>query len=387
MQEWPFAADRHGARRPIAGAVSSAFGRTVETRWTGNRLSTEPADRGTAEEGVRMAYREAGLAPPRIVWHDGPVSLAASWASAPSCVGANASDAIIAAPYHQAVQRLKTHDDRCVTLLHDRFGHDRSCDISTAMCATVIEDAGAVCPSPLTWLRRLKSSLANGMWPSSFADSGSSQHELCWFGFITCLLEMLEQRKTTELAGLRLVAENAGWILPHSNVCWLADRPVGLSFDQWGRLHASSGPALRYRDGWSVYAWKGTRVPSWIIDEPQAITLPWIDAQIDPLVRRAMIDIITPARFVEVGGADCLASDAVGTLWARKWSYRGSIIDTWAAVEFPTGVGVRSFRCVPAHLRTPKEALAWLFGRPRSTGEQRRQLYLVHQESYPKHSS
>lgn len=356
MREGPFAADRYGAHRGMPDAVSDASGRVIEGRWRGNRLSTAPADRATAEEGVRMAYREVGLAPPCIVWHDGPISLATSWATASSCVGANASDAIIAAPYRQAVQRLAIHTDRCVTLLYDRFGHDCSCAVSAAICAAVSEDAGAVRQSLLTWLRRLRSSLANKRWPSGFVGSGRSQHELCWLGFTACLLEMLEPRATARLDGLRLIAENAGWILPHSRLCWLSDRPVDLSFDQGGRLHCSSGPALRYRDGWSVYAWKGTRVPSWIIDEPQRITLDWIDAQIDPLVRRAMIDIFTPERFVEAGGADRLASDATGTLWVRKWSHRGSVIDTWAAVELPTRGGVRSFRCVPAHLRTPRES-------------------------------
>lgn len=369
MQEGSFAADRYGARQGMAGAVSQAFGRTMEACWRGNRVSTAPADRSAAEEGVRMAYRAVGLAPPRIVWHDGPISLATSWASASSCVGANANAAIIVAPFRRAVGRLDTHNDRRVTFLRARFDHDSSCSASTAMCAAVIEDAGAVRPSLLTWLHRLRSSLANKRWPSGFADSGLSQHDLCRLGFTASLLEILEPRAMAKLRSLRLVAENAGWILPHLHVCWLSDRPIEVSFDQCGRLHSSSGPALRYRDGWSAYAWKGTRVPSWIIDEHQHITLDWIDAQIDPLVRHAMIDIFTPGRFVEASGADRLASDATGTLWFRKWSYRGAVIDTWAAIEFPIRGGVRSFRCVPAHLRTPREALAWLFAPPRSSGD------------------
>lgn len=356
MREVPVAADQYGASLGIVGAVSNSFGRVIEARWRGNCISTVPVARVSAEEGVRIAYREVGLASPRIVWHDGPVSLAASWASASSRVGANASDAVIAAPYRRAVQRLDASTDRCVTHLRDRFRHDRSCAVSAAMCAAVIEEAGAVRPSLLMWLHRLRSSLVERCWPSGFADSGSSQHELCWLGFTACLLEMLEPRAMAGLGGLRLIAENAGWILPHSHVCWLSDRPAGFSVDQTGRLHSSSGPALRYRDGWSVYAWKGIRVPSWVIDEPQRITLEWIDAQIDPFVRRAMIDIFTPERFVEAGGADCVASDATGTLWVRKWSHRGSVIDTWAAVEFTTPGGGRSFRCVPAFLRTPAEA-------------------------------
>ena len=245
------------------------------------------------------------------------------------------------------------------------IAHDRSCAASGAASAAILEDACAVRPSLLTSLHRLRSALANKRWPPGFADSGLGQHELCSLGFTVSLLEMLEARASTRLQGVRLVAENAGWIVPHRHVCWLSDRPVVLSFDQWGRLHSPSGPALRYRDDWSVYAWKGMRVPSWVIDQPQQITLRWIDAQIDPLVRAAMIDIFTPERFLEVGGADRLASDAAGTLWVRKWSYRGSVIDTWAAVEFRSpctgriGPPRRVYRRVPAYLRTPTEALAW----------------------------
>jgi hypothetical protein len=289
-----------------------------------------------------------------------------SWATASSSAGASAIDAVVATPCRQLARRVAMHADHRVATLRDRFSHDCSCAVSAAMRAAVIEDAGAARPSLLAWLHRAMASLANNRWPSGFADSGWSQHDLCWFGFTASVLEMLEPRAMAGLDGLRLIAGNAGWILPYSRVCWLSERPVELSFDQWGRLHASSGPALRYRDDWSVYAWKGVRVPAWIIDEPQRITLDWIDAQIDPLVRHAMIDIVTPERFVEARGADRLASDATGTLWLRKWSCRGAVIDTWAAVEFTAPGGARTFRCVPAHLQTPGEAFAWLFGPPRS---------------------
>ena len=41
--------------------------------WLAVGLSTEPADRAAAEEGVRLAYQRAGLTPPRmVVWLDSP---------------------------------------------------------------------------------------------------------------------------------------------------------------------------------------------------------------------------------------------------------------------------------------------------------------------------
>jgi hypothetical protein len=90
----------------------------------------------------------------------------------------------------------------------------------------------------------------------------------------------------------------------------------------------------------------------------------WIDAQIDPRVRRAMIDILTPERFIDVGGADHSATDERSTLWRRKWTYRGVVIDAWAAVEFasrlPNGSVKRIVQTVPAELRTLGQALRWL---------------------------
>ena len=52
-------------------------------RWAAAHLSCEPADRRTAEEGVRDAYASAGLAPPqRIVWCGGPLEIAEHLAAA-----------------------------------------------------------------------------------------------------------------------------------------------------------------------------------------------------------------------------------------------------------------------------------------------------------------
>jgi len=101
-----------------------------------------------------------------------------------------------------------------------------------------------------------------------------------------------------------------------------------------GWPHSSSRPAVRYPDGWSIHAWKGARVPAWVINAPQDITLDGIDTQIDPLVRNA---------------------GCYGSSLGRKWSYRGAVIDSWAVVEFPACGEVRSFRCILPHLRTLAE--------------------------------
>src|ERR1700739_154122 len=64
-------------------------------RWLAIRRSTEPADRGAAEDGLRLAYQAAGLKPPaRFVWCDSPIAL--SHRSAAVAAGADGAKGRIA---------------------------------------------------------------------------------------------------------------------------------------------------------------------------------------------------------------------------------------------------------------------------------------------------
>jgi hypothetical protein len=171
------------------------------------------------------------------------------------------------------------------------------------------------------------------------------------------------------LAGLCLIAENAGWMLPHKEICWLSDRPLVLKHDGRGRLHNPIGPSLNYcalhnPDGWSYYAWKGIEVPAWTIEHKDRITLEAIATERSMHVRRCMIEILSPARFVAMGGAIRLAEDETGVLWRAMWRFG----DAWAAVEVVNGTPEsdgshrRYYLQVPADLPTPRAAVAWSYG-------------------------
>jgi hypothetical protein len=170
------------------------------------------------------------------------------------------------------------------------------------------------------------------------------------------------------LRGLWKLARSAGWVVPHANVCWLAERPDILKTDARGRLHSTEGPALRYRDGWSEWVWKGVVVPRWAVEHPERISPAAIAAEIEGPVRRSLIDIMTPERFVARDPSICSSCDDTGTLWTKHWRYRNVIIDTWQAVEVvdgtpqPDGTPKRYFLTVPARMRTAREAVAWTYG-------------------------
>jgi hypothetical protein len=341
-------------------------------RWSAIRRSAEPADRDAAEEGVRLAYRAAGLAPPaRIVWCESPRALGERARAALQADGPNVKSAVVDRLRRQVAARVRSRTHTRVLALVDSMV-DPADALAASAAEMVIESAGREDEPllnlvrrsyPLSWSTALDVLLGR----QGFRYAAIGPHELSWLGTYEYLREMLDlQEETAPLGGLWLVAKSAGWLQPHRTTCWLAERPSCLRADARDQLHDASGPALRYPDGWSVWAWKGVEVPRWIIEQPDAITLEAIDAEANVQVRRCMIEMMTPARYVAFGGAARIAEDETGVLWRRTWF----ATDAWAAVEVinatPEADGTRRhfFLQVPAHMRTAREAVAWTYGLP-----------------------
>jgi hypothetical protein len=202
-----------------------------------------------------------------------------------------------------------------------------------------------------------------------FAEAAIGPHEFALLSPYRRLSGVAGFGELTEpLQGLWAIGKSAGWIVPHERVCWISERPSRIEADANGRLHSPDGPALKYRDGWEVCVWKDVEVPAWMIENPERIAVSEIDIAFDAAVRNAMIDIMTPERFIRSGGARQISKDETGTLWCKHWSYRGSIIGTWAAVEVVNGTAaadgshIHYFLRVPARMRSAREAVAWTYG-------------------------
>lgn len=323
-----------------------------------------PGDPAKAEAGVRIAYAAAGLGQPDIIWCDGPVALADAWARAVGrlSVGANVLQKVWAAPCRAAIARLDARAGADAERLHRRLIRDPWRIVSSAIESAVMEAIGDVRPPLLTWMSergRIRGILQMGRRPT-FEDCGVGPYDLHAASLLAGASEAMEGDAGGPLVGLRLIAENTGWLMPHVGACWLSRRADVVTTDAQFRLHGASGPALRYPDGWGLHAWKGNAVPRWIVEQPDRITLPWIDAQIDPKVRHAMIDIFTPQRFVAANGAQRAANDDLGVLWKRTWAHRGVVIDQWAAVELTGRPEV--FFTVPTDVATPHEGIARALG-------------------------
>ncbi|MGY8711943.1 hypothetical protein RAD16_39930 [Bradyrhizobium sp. 18BD] len=316
---------------------------------------------------MRLAYRAAGLEPPaRIVWCDGPQALAGLAVSRDD--GRNLRFQLVDRLRHQIISKIEARIHRKVLAAVDSAVNPADA-LVTAAAEAVIRNLPEQNLSVLGQLRRTGLSLAGVLQaltaPRSFSSCAAGSHDLSWLGAYDYLREVLDLHAETEpLRGLMQLATSVGWLLPHEHCCWLAERPNLLCADARDRLHHASGPALRYPDGWSIWAWRGVEVPRWIIEHQDRITLAAIDDQIDVQVRRCMIEIMTPERYVALGGATRVAEDETGILWRRNWL----AADAWAAVEVvnatpePDGARRHFFLQVPANLHTPREAVAWTYG-------------------------
>jgi hypothetical protein len=50
------------------------------------------------------------------------------------------------------------------------------------------------------------------------------------------------------------------WIFPFEGICIVCDRPSTVRWDSEGRIHADGNPAVRFDDGFEVWARHGVRL-------------------------------------------------------------------------------------------------------------------------------
>jgi hypothetical protein len=349
---------------PRLSAFQKAALASYGERWSALRRSTAPVDRDEAEAGVAIAYEAAGLAPPQaIVWGASPREIANLWVTAHDAGGENVRSLVVDLVRRKAEAAV----DRAIGVaVRTALAEEPRLSRVPAFCTSIEEAVARDCASIKPTLRkRLTAFLSLRRRPSLGFPAAS-------FGFqATSSLGVLEyfhdvcglRRQTSPLSGLWQVAKNAAWILPHERICWVSERPTNIRSDPNGRLHAADGPALSFGDGWSVHAWKGVLVPPWIIERPERINVRSIAANHDPQIRRCMIDILTPQRFIAEGGAYRVSQDETGILWRQRWRW-----EAWAAVEVvngtaePDGSHKHYFLQVPPTVRSAREAVAWTYG-------------------------
>lgn len=124
------------------------------------------------------------------------------------------------------------------------------------------------------------------------------------------------------------VALNSGWWWAFHEYAILTERPTAIHRDGQNRLHSATGPAIAYADGWGVYVWNGTRVPSWVVEDP---TIQKIMDETNVEVRRCGIESYGWERYIQDSGLTLLDEcDDPGNP-GRKLSLYNVPRQTWGA--------------------------------------------------------
>lgn len=126
-----------------------------------------------------------------------------------------------------------------------------------------------------------------------------------WLSYYEYLLKELNLECCEKLRPLMELAEVCGWWAPYEDYAIIQHRPTEINL-QDGVLHCDDGPAVLYRDGFSVWALEGVRVDEQIIMHPETQTIDQMRREENLEVKRLRIGRYGWTKYLEEVGAKVL---------------------------------------------------------------------------------
>ena len=260
-------------------------------------MSTAPMtndDRAACRAAVIGMYAAAGLPPPRVVF-------------VPSPFVARFAAGFAAAIWHRrkvAATRAATDDATRAATRDANLDHWYVVPADMAVIARGVGVGafGLMCAAS-AWR----------FWQGGNQWSG-------WDAFLSFFQEVvgLDLPQYEAYLHWRTLAERSGPRFVHREFCIISDRPEILTVDERDRPHAEAGPFCRWRDGSALYSVHGVRIPAWVIEDSQRLTIAAIDAEHNEEIRRVMIERYGWERYGADSGATIIDHDERwGTLKRR----------------------------------------------------------------------
>ncbi|MEU1528635.1 DUF6745 domain-containing protein [Streptomyces fagopyri] len=326
--------------------------------WRAVAAATGAADRAAAEEGIRLAYRSAGLTgPERVVWVRSPREAVQMLMGAPGPdgaaltgdeIGASVRPAVLSAPW--AAERDRVHRRLGP---QGWSGHWHATGAGLWESTRVLVDrirAGVV------------EQLAGGRAEETrvrllLLDAALGQHDAAW-------LSAFDTDRPGPLDGAAMVARAAGWWWPYERVAVVCERPTELHRDEAGRLDRADGPALGYEDGFELYAWRGMPVPGEFLGELAALDPKRIRDEENAELRRVMLEFYGYDRYLAESGAVPVHRDETGILWRLELLGDEDVVmvEVVNSTPEPDGTSRTYWLRVPPTTRTARAGVAWTFG-------------------------
>ena len=237
-------------------------------KWLQIGLDTSPCDRVAAGAAIGRAYEIAGLdVPPCVYWMKSPFGALMLYAFLRNAQSIKVEAQVRAQVWDQVEAQVWAQ-------VWDQVG----AQVGDQVWAQVWAQVNNFCFG------------AHGANWLSFLDFFAQE---CGLGFIQKVQPFMD------------IAINCGWWLPYKNVVIASEKPCEIHLRD-KRLHRDHGPAILYRDGYSVWALNGVRV-SQIVAETDAVSLSpsLLLSEKNAEVRREIVRKIGVDRvYTELGGKE-----------------------------------------------------------------------------------
>ncbi len=306
-------------------------------KWRKIGMSTEPADRPTAEWGVRWLYKTQQKLQPRIKWM---TSL-------------------------RALTTTVEKSESIIRISSEIFGFGPQNTVSR----NAFDALGRTLNSNISSFVKLEANRGTPFGESPYfidafsEESIASQFSAGIIGYYDYLTSVENTNKELgfEIYGLTNLVISAGYVYAHEDVCYICERPDFMLFDEDGRLHGDGVAALSYADGFSLWVWHGNLVGEQVIKREFS----WEDIQDQRNVeiRRSMIEIYGAEEFLTDADAEEIHTDGFGTLYRvdLQWDEPLVMVKVVNSTPEPDGSYKDYFLRVPPAMETAEQAVAWTF--------------------------
>jgi hypothetical protein len=296
--------------------------RDFRREWSRDGTCTAPADRPRAEGAIVRLYAALGVPPPRFIWCDSPMAAqrvlrvlarrqrsrrTAAWLSLPPALrealgytlpasrpGAWLGDALRGSrSWLQAALRTARKD-----WLEGALKGALPTYEERALLAVALEDPLWDSGSSRGLLEpAVRHALLGSLRASRISYRATplrGQTEADWIERLLFFRDVVgipcARPLSDHLDRWADLARSCLWWWPYREVCVVCERPAEIHSPDGRRLHHDTGPAVRFRDGWSIWAIDGVLVDEQIFLRPETQSLRQIRRERNVEVRRIRIE-------------------------------------------------------------------------------------------------
>lgn len=172
----------------------------------------------------------------------------------------------------------------------------------------------------------------------------------------------LELREHEAYAHWEQAAIHGGFRVMHEEFCLVSDFPETLRVDDQNRPHCENGPSHRWRDGWSLYHWHGTRIPAEWIEDRKSLTPTIALKETNVERRRAACELLGWSNILRELKATTIDTDPDPQIGDLVQVRLPDLREPAKFLRVQCGTGREFAIGVPPHINKSLDAQAWIVG-------------------------